>query len=861
MVVSLTVNGSSFSYPELSDEGWGIIATAWAAAISSSTLQKSGGTFTLTAEVDFGANYGLKSLYYKSRTASPATAGQYRLAASDVVSWRNTSNNANLDLSVNSNNQLVFNGDVLLNTDEALVGSNGITVTSGSNTTDIAGFRSEFVAASGSLQSQIGSISLGAIKAIVSDSALLVVTTGTNTVTLSPDTTPSFTSVTATTITGTTGQFGGALSAGSFSTAGSAAFTGGLGDNTTTLVVNGNTRDHRQMLRVGSSLGIGMISYADDQPGGVRTYEIGGTEASPAAVPSGTILGVTAAYAYDGTDQGQSARMCFVAKKTATNNSTPGRIDFDTASEGSSTNTTRVSIDDDGVNIHKHDLYEVQDIRSETGAFTHGLTVSGIPVPLTGGAGTPGGSDTQVQFNDSGSFGGDSGLTFNKTTDTLTSVIISGTTGQFGGNVSAQTITIDSGAVGTPSLSFGSDSNTGIYLRSADRLGIVTGGTDVIDCNSTTVNFPGFVRLADGSAASPTLAFTQDGNTGVYRIGAEIIGVSAGGASRLTISGANATTSGIGVDGHITSQFGDFSRGLTISGAPVMSAGITGITISGSTLTKGQIDVRGSRGGNVSFSNGTLFFDAPPAGTGGGGSGITAIVQDTTPKLGGNLDVNGFNITNAAGTTTVGVTAAGDINLSSADDISITANGAAGTIDITTLGASGNMTISSSANLELLADADAASLSISATGAGGTITIAGNTSISIDATVVTGTEFRTGGTVRAETGNFKNLSGMKDSIILSMPTTTTGVVYLEASAPYAYTILNATGFAFPTGTISGTLKKNAQFVTGIENQTWSTVASTKTATGNNTVAVGDTVSVVLSGTSRAGVLSFGILYS
>jgi len=36
-----------------------------------------------------------------------------------------------------------------------------------------------------------------------------------------------------------------------------------------------------------------------------------------------------------------------------------------------------------------------------------------------GGSTLPGGSDTQVQFNDAGAFGGDSGLTFNKTTDTL----------------------------------------------------------------------------------------------------------------------------------------------------------------------------------------------------------------------------------------------------------------------------------------------------------------------------------------------------------------------------------------------------------------------------------------------------------
>ena len=40
--------------------------------------------------------------------------------------------------------------------------------------------------------------------------------------------------------------------------------------------------------------------------------------------------------------------------------------------------------------------------------------------PSGGGGGTPGGSDTQVQFNDAGSFGGDAGFTYNKTTDTAT---------------------------------------------------------------------------------------------------------------------------------------------------------------------------------------------------------------------------------------------------------------------------------------------------------------------------------------------------------------------------------------------------------------------------------------------------------
>ena len=48
-------------------------------------------------------------------------------------------------------------------------------------------------------------------------------------------------------------------------------------------------------------------------------------------------------------------------------------------------------------------------------------TTAGVMSWATAGGGTPGGTDTQVQFNDGGSaFGGDAGLTYNKTTDNLT---------------------------------------------------------------------------------------------------------------------------------------------------------------------------------------------------------------------------------------------------------------------------------------------------------------------------------------------------------------------------------------------------------------------------------------------------------
>lgn len=65
--------------------------------------------------------------------------------------------------------------------------------------------------------------------------------------------------------------------------------------------------------------------------------------------------------------------------------------------------------------------------------YSDGSTPGGIAVSGgTGGNGTPGGSNSQVQFNDSGAFGGVSTLTFDKTTGELTTGFLSAT-----GNVTA----------------------------------------------------------------------------------------------------------------------------------------------------------------------------------------------------------------------------------------------------------------------------------------------------------------------------------------------------------------------------------------------------------------------------------------
>jgi hypothetical protein len=86
--------------------------------------------------------------------------------------------------------QLTFNctvNEAGAGTSSALIGADGITIISGSNTTTVSGFRSEFVSASGSLQTQINGISVTSnTKAILGDS-FISVNSGTNTVQLVAD--------------------------------------------------------------------------------------------------------------------------------------------------------------------------------------------------------------------------------------------------------------------------------------------------------------------------------------------------------------------------------------------------------------------------------------------------------------------------------------------------------------------------------------------------------------------------------------------------------------------------------------------------------------------------------------------------
>lgn len=110
MAQQILFNGVVYTIPDPGDEDWGAAVTSYLVAIPNGVLQRSGGTFTLTNEVDFGATFGLRAPYYKSRATNVSTTGAVRLGNTQAVSWRNAANSADLPLSVDASNVLNFNG-------------------------------------------------------------------------------------------------------------------------------------------------------------------------------------------------------------------------------------------------------------------------------------------------------------------------------------------------------------------------------------------------------------------------------------------------------------------------------------------------------------------------------------------------------------------------------------------------------------------------------------------------------------------------------------------------------------------------------------------------------------------------------
>ena len=103
------------------------------------------------------------------------------------------------------------------------------------------------------------------------------------------------------------------------------------------------------------------------------------------------------------------------------------------------------------------------------------------------------------------------------------------------GTFLAGDISLSGGAVATPSLFFTGDTNTGIYSPGADQVGISTGGTSRFEVSTTAVSSTLPVVHPLGAVGTPSITFTGDTNTGIWSPTADTIAFSEGGAEAMRI--------------------------------------------------------------------------------------------------------------------------------------------------------------------------------------------------------------------------------------------------------------------------------------------------------------------------------------
>jgi len=216
-------------------------------------------------------------------------------------------------------------------------------------------------------------------------------------------------------------------------------------------------------------------------------------------------------------------------------------------------------------------------------------------------AATPGGLNTQVQFNDSGTFGGHDGLTYVSATRTLSAhtLSVSGS----GGLQVLQAATINglanlNGGIAVDTSAFTVADGTGNVL-SAGTLSVAQSIT-----GSSTLTIGGIARLNGGIAVDTTAFTVADGTGSVSSAGTLSVAQSITGSSTLTISGQAILNGGIISDSGAF-QVADTTGNISTAGTLNVSQSITGsstLTIAGQAIFNGDVDLGNATTDSITFT-------------------------------------------------------------------------------------------------------------------------------------------------------------------------------------------------------------------------------------------------------------------
>jgi len=298
-----------------------------------------------------------------------------------------------------------------------------------------------------------------------------------------------------------------------------------------------------------------------------------------------------------------------------------------------------------------------------------GVTSAGLLVltaSATAASTSPGGSDTQVQFNDGGSFGGDAGLVYNKTTDMLKPIHLSAsnTLQAVGATTLGSTLSVSGTVTVAGDIDHAGDPDT--YLRfQTNTVNLVAGGKSAIKLDTST----GKIQLNNSNENLDVQAMADDGevilhaDAGTNKVGINtetpsdaltVVGVISGsgilqavGATYLGnilhVTGAVSGASGITGASYVCD--GAITAGGTVSGAASTFTTIGGTSLA---LQNGGISATGPIAGATNYS-GSGTFQTVGATYLGGALNVTGAVTLSGPASGSQAGPSSFLAVNAAG--------------------------------------------------------------------------------------------------------------------------------------------------------------------------------------------------------------------
>jgi len=108
-------------------------------------------------------------------------------------------------------------------------------------------------------------------------------------------------------------------------------------------------------------------------------------------------------------------------------------------------------------------------------------------------------------------------------------------------------LAVTAGTAALPGIAVSGDLNTGLVSPGADQLAITTGGTSRLAVSTTAVSSTLAVDVPLGAVGTPSITFTGDLNTGLFSPGADTVALATGGTNRFHVTSGGFV--GIGTTG------------------------------------------------------------------------------------------------------------------------------------------------------------------------------------------------------------------------------------------------------------------------------------------------------------------------